>query len=222
MTSVEKLEFTLDFVSDPICPWCFVGFRALDWAVMALSFSYDVSVRYRPYRLDPDTPREGRDRAATLARKVPDAGQRAAMHEALLSAMQDVGVSFDPNLPQRVVDTTDAHRLIRWAHDGTHAKPVMEGLFEAYWIHGEDLSQTAVLAQIAGDAGLDPEDIADRLATGEDRADVAEEAASFRGGGVDGVPTFIVNEATGFAGALPKAQLLATLQELAQGTVPNP
>ena len=54
-----------------------------------------------------------------------------------------------------------------------------------------------------------------RLGTDEDADDVAEEAAAFREGGVTGVPTFIVNEEQGFAGALPKDQLLAAIKELA-------
>ncbi len=44
---------------------------------------------------------------------------------------------------------------------------------------------------------------------------MAEEAQAFRQGGVTGVPTFIVNERTGFQGALPKAQLLEAFKQLA-------
>ena len=41
------------------------------------------------------------------------------------------------------------------------------------------------------------------------------EADAFRGAGVSGVPTFIVNERTGFAGALPPARLADALRQAA-------
>ncbi|MEM9234643.1 MAG: DsbA family protein, partial [Pseudomonadota bacterium] len=52
----HRPALSVDMVSDLVCPWCYIGFRGLDWARMALSFEYTLSVRYRPYRLDPDTP----------------------------------------------------------------------------------------------------------------------------------------------------------------------
>ncbi|WOI52641.1 DsbA family oxidoreductase [Parvularcula sp. LCG005] len=208
----------IDMIADPICPWCYIGFRSLDWALMALSFEVSPQVQYRPYRLDPETPKGGRDRAATLASKFPDTEARQRMDEALRQAMNDVGVSFDPETPKLIPDTTDAHRLLRWAHDENLQHDVLAGLFEAYWQHGEDLSRREVLVQVAEAAGMNTDNLADRLATAEDVSAVRDEAAELRGGGVDSVPTFIVNEQTGFAGALPKAQMLDALRQLAQET----
>ena len=208
---------TIDMVSDPVCPWCYVGHAALGFALMALSFEGPVALRYRPYRLAPDTPPGGRDRAAALAAKFPDGDQREAMRAALIDAGTSAGVSFDPSAPERLPDTTDAHRVIRWSHEDGHQRDVAGAIFEAYWRRGEDIGGHAVLAAAAARGGMDRAAVLDRLATDEDRADVAEEAAAFRAGGVTGVPTFIVNEAQGFAGALPKDQLLAAIRQLAAG-----
>ena len=205
-------------VSDPVCPWCYVGLASLDWALMALSFERDVALRFRPYRLAPDTPPEGRDRAEALTAKFPDAGQRARARAAIIEAGRAAGVTFDPDTPERLPDTTDAHRVIRWAHEDGAQRAVKRGVMDAYWQRGEDIGDRAVLARVAGGAGMDREAVAARLDTQEDRTDVAEEAAGFRAGGVDGVPTFIVNERTGFAGALPKDELLAALRQLAGET----
>ncbi len=204
----------IDMVADPVCPWCYIGFRALDWVAMALSFETPLAIRYRPYRLDPTTPPEGRDRAATLAAKFPDPGHRAAVNDALKTAMADVGLSFDPGLPPRLPDPTDAQRLVLWSHADGLQRETMAALFDAYWQHGEDISQRDVLRQVAITAGLDGDDVAERLETNEDRTAIAEEAAAFRQGGVDGVPTFIVGEQAGFAGALPKAKMLEAFRTL--------
>ena len=213
-----KPQLTIDMVSDPVCPWCYIGFKSLGWSLMALSFQAEVTVRYRPYRLSPETPPGGTDRRAALAAKFPDDAQRAAMREALEEAMQDAGVSFDPDTPERLPDTTDAHRVIRWSHEEGLQREVTEAVFEAYWQRGEDIGQRDVLARAAARGGLEEAEVAARLASEEDRTDVAEEAAAFRAGGVSGVPTFIVNEQTGFAGAVPKDKMLEAFRTLAAET----
>ena len=208
---------TIDVVSDPVCPWCYVGHASLGFALMALSFEGPVALRYRPYRLAPDTPPGGEDREAVMVRKFPDEAQRAAMREALAEAARGAGVSFDPGTPARLPDTTDAHRVIRWSHEGNHQREVAGAIFEAYWQRGEDIGEHDVLAAAASRGGMDGDDVARRLATDEDRDDVTQEAAAFRAGGVSSVPTFIVNETQGFAGALPKDQLLAAVRQSAAG-----
>ncbi|MEM9422022.1 MAG: DsbA family oxidoreductase [Pseudomonadota bacterium] len=215
MTFLDRPQLSIDMVSDVICPWCYIGFRSLDWAEMALSFNNSVAIRYRPYRLDPDTPAEGRDRRATLAGKFPDALQRTSMLEALEQSKADVGLQFDPERPERIPDTTNAHRLVRWAHESDKQHTAMNALFEAYWHHGEDVSKPGVLVAIAEEVGLDGREISARLQTREDEASVKEEAAAFRAAGFGGVPAFIVNEATAFTGALPKNQLLETIKSIA-------
>lgn len=140
------------------------------------------------------------------------------MAGALKKAMLDVGLDFDPDAPSRLPDTTDAHRLIRWAAEEDAAHAMKGALFEAYWQHGEDIGLPDVLGQAVEVAGLNPDDMLARLETAEDREAVRQEAAELRGGGVSGIPAFIINEQAGFEGALPKADLLATLKELAAET----
>lgn len=205
----------IDVVSDPICPWCYVGHGALGFALMALSFEGEVALRYRPYRLRPDTPKAGLDRDAAMAAKFPDPAQREQMRAALMEAARGAGVSFDPGTPSWLPDTTDAHRVIRWSHEGGHQRDVAGAIFEAYWQRGEDIGDRDVLAAAAGRGGMDKDEVAQRLGSDEDLDDVAQEAAAFRAGGVASVPTFIVGETQGFSGALPKAELLEAIKRLA-------
>ena len=65
---------------------------------------------------------------------------------------------------------------------------------------------------------MDVEEITAKLASDDDRQDILQEADDFRRGGVTGVPTFIVNEQAGFAGALPPDQLLDTIKKLVTET----
>ncbi|WP_041535101.1 DsbA family oxidoreductase [Parvularcula bermudensis] len=216
--STPRPQLTIDVVLDLVCPWCFIGFRGLDWAAMALSFEFDLGVRFRPYQLDPTTPVAGRDRESVWQEKFPDSEIRARVVSALHEAMADVGLSFALDRPDRLPNTLDAHRVVRWAGLEGGGREMVAALFEAYWTEGADISRHDVLAAAAETAGLGGADIEARLASDEDRADIAQEMSELRAGGVTGVPTFIVNEKAGFPGALPKAELLAALRQLAEET----
>ncbi|NHK26849.1 DsbA family oxidoreductase [Parvularcula flava] len=219
MSDTSKPLLILDMVSDPVCPWCYVGKRSLDRALMALSFSNDLMVRYRPYQLAPDAPKEGRNRKEYLASKF-SAEQLDQMNGALLEAARVAGLDLDPSLPEIAPNTLDAHRVIRWAHEDNLQREVVEALFDAYWKHGLDLGSHDVLATVAAEAGMEKADVLARLGSVEDVNDVKEEAQAFRAGGVNGVPTFIINEQAGFAGALPPDQLLETIRQVAAETEP--
>ncbi len=41
-------KFTIDVVSDVVCPWCFLGRKRLEKA-LALNPDLDVSVNWRPF-----------------------------------------------------------------------------------------------------------------------------------------------------------------------------
>ena len=58
----------IDFISDTVCPWCFIGKRRLSRA-MAMRPTISFDVRYRPYRLDPTIPKGGLERDSYLSAK---------------------------------------------------------------------------------------------------------------------------------------------------------
>ena len=216
--SDEKPRLVIDMVADPVCPWCYVGKRALDRAVMALSFSHDLVVRYRPYQLAPDLPQKAGNRRDYMEKKFPDKAQREQMAAALVEAAREAGLALDPSLPELQPNTLNALRLIRWSHFEGRQAEIVEGIFSAYWHKNRDISDPAVLAGIARSCGMDGDETLARLETDEDRDDIAGEIASFRQGGVSAVPTFIVNEAAGFPGAYPPDKLLKGLRQLAGET----
>ena len=62
------MNVTIDVVSDVMCPWCYIGKRRLEQA-LAMVKTGEVTVRWRPYQLDPTLPPEGRDRRDYLEKK---------------------------------------------------------------------------------------------------------------------------------------------------------
>ena len=58
---------TIDVYSDVICPWCYVGKRRLEKG-LALA-GQPATVRWHPFELNPDLPREGVERRAYRVKK---------------------------------------------------------------------------------------------------------------------------------------------------------
>ncbi|MBT8471315.1 MAG: DsbA family oxidoreductase [Marinicaulis sp.] len=211
----------VDIVSDPVCPWCYVGFKAFQHARDQIADEYHVLPRVRAYQLNPDTPSEGADRVAYYAKKFPDEKQRAEMVLQLKAAAVGAGFTFDPLGPTHLPNTRKAHQIIRLAHFDGAQERVTDKIFNAYWDDGADIGDDDVLIKIADDAGLDAANARRDLSQPLSINQVLAEAEAFRRAGVSGVPTFIVNERDGFSGALPPARLAEALRQAAsQVSVP--
>ena len=60
-------DWQLDVISDVICLWCLIGKRRLAKALDLLAPELAVSVRWQPFELNPDMPKEGMVRNAYRA-----------------------------------------------------------------------------------------------------------------------------------------------------------
>ncbi len=211
----DSPRLIVDIVADPVCPWCYIGLKSFGLAKDRIAADFVVLPRIRAYQLNPDTPAEGVDRQAYYAKKFPDEAQRAQMIHQLKAAALGAGFAFDPSKPAHLPNTLKAHQIIRLAHyDGAQERLAL-ALYGAYWDEGADIGDDETLVAIADAAGLDADNARRDLLNPTSASEVKAEADAFRGAGVSGVPTFIVNERTGFAGALPPARLADALRQAA-------
>ncbi|GJL93688.1 MAG: DSBA oxidoreductase [Hyphococcus sp.] len=217
-TMPERPRLLVDIVSDPVCPWCYVGLRSFQNARDRIKGQFQVLPRIRAYQLNPDTPVEGVDRKDYYAKKFPDEKQRAEMVLSLKAAAAGAGFTFDPLGPTHLPNTLKAHQLIRLAHYDGAQERLAETLYNAYWNHGKDIGDEETLIQIADHAGLDADNARRDLQNDQSAKEIREEADAFRQTGVSGVPTFIINERAGFSGALPPARLAEALLQAAEAT----
>jgi predicted DsbA family dithiol-disulfide isomerase len=209
---LASTSLTIDVFADPVCPWCWIGKRRLD-AALAARPDIDATIRWRPFQLDPAIPPEGLDRAEYLESKFGDVDRVRATHEQLTAIGRDEGVAFLFADITRAPNTLDAHRAIRFAaEEGPIAQgALMEQLFELYFTEGEDISDLAVIARAADEAGIDAETLIARLETDEDVEDVREEAERARAIGVEGVPCFIFADKLVVMGAHPPEVLVEAM-----------
>jgi predicted DsbA family dithiol-disulfide isomerase len=208
----------IDIVSDTVCPWCFIGKRRIERA-MALRPDVKFDVSWRPYRLDPSIPREGVDRRAYLKAKFGDSPRTTAMGDAIRTEGESEGITFAFDKIARSPNTLDSHRLIRWAASAGVQNEVVEGLFQAYFIEGQDIGSSAVLSEVAGKAGMDGELVATLLSGDADLESIEREAGLANEMGITGVPTFIFDSKFMISGAR-EAELLVRIIDKARTSEP--
>ncbi len=190
----------IDFISDTVCPWCFIGKRRLGRA-MAMRPAISFDVRYRPFRLDPTIPKAGLERTAYLAAKFGKNGGIEDAQRVIAAEGAKDGIEFDFAAIHRAPNTLDSHRLIRWAAMTGAQDEVVERLFAAYFENGEDIGDIRVLADIADVCGMDGAQIADMLESDQDLTFVEREDQLAREMGVTGVPAMIFNNKAAISGA---------------------
>lgn len=217
----EPKPVHVDLISDVICPWCYVGFRAFLGAC-SLRGDTPVALTMRPYQLDPTIPKEGMNRKQRLLQKFGgDEDRLKALSAPLIDAGLAVGIAFDFERAEITPNTLDCHRLLRWAR-GAHAEAEImcaEALFQACHVEGEDLTKAGTLVAIARGIGMDGSVVADLLASDADVAEVRAELTIAGRMGVTGVPCFVFNQEFAVMGAQSIEHFVAALDR-ASGLAP--
>ncbi|MEM9206116.1 MAG: DsbA family oxidoreductase [Pseudomonadota bacterium] len=189
MPAPEKLS--VDIVSDVMCPWCYIGKRKFEQALPSLT-DVPMDVMWRPYQLDATLPPGGKDRQTYLSEKFGGPERAAAIYEHIEDAGEAVGLDFAFDRIKVSPNTLDAHRLVRWASTTGLQDQIVEALFEAFFMQGENIGDHGTLIRIAQDAGLDAGLIGDLL-VGEADIDLTKREIELATNmGVTGVPCFII------------------------------
>jgi predicted DsbA family dithiol-disulfide isomerase len=192
----------LDIFSDPVCPWCFVGKANLDRA-LASHPDNPFQIQWHPFQLNPDMPSEGVAKRAYLEAKFGGKARVDAIHERLREVARGAGVAMDPDKPQRMPNTLDAHRLIHSAGIEGVQSVIVTALMRAYWVDGRDIGDHETLADIAGENGMDRAATLRLLRSDADADDILARDGDARRKGVNAVPTFLVAQQYVVSGAQP-------------------
>jgi predicted DsbA family dithiol-disulfide isomerase len=209
----------LDIISDPICPWCYIGAANLTRA-LETARAQPFDIHWRPFQLNPDMAPEGADRRAYLDAKFGGPDRARQIYARIEAAAAEAGLDLHFDLIRRTPNTLDAHRLIRWAVAEGVQTPLVGQLFRRYFREGKDISNPDVLAAAATAAGMDEPLVRRLLASDADVEEVRAEDAAFREMGVTGVPTFILGNRYVITGAQPPEVWTRIVAELEAATAP--
>ncbi|MDA3859009.1 MAG: DsbA family oxidoreductase [Roseovarius sp.] len=181
----------LDIISDPICPWCYIGKTLLDQA-LAQRPDHGFEIAWHPFQLNPEMPAAGMGRREYLEHKFGGKDGAMRAYAPVVERTEAAGLTIDFAAIKRTPNTLDAHRLIHWAGIEEVQNDMAMALFRAYFEEGRDIGDHEVLADIADSLSMDGAMILRLLQTEADREDIKTRDAQFRQMGITGVPTFIV------------------------------
>ncbi|MFE2614576.1 DsbA family protein [Micromonospora chalcea] len=203
----------IEIYADVVCPWCWIGKRRLEQALEA--YDGDVTVRFRPFQLDPTPVTEPKSLLEALGDKFGgrDKAEGMAAHVTGVAAGAGLDLRFDRAV---AANTFDAHRLVRFATERGRSAEMVERLYRAHFHDGVDVGSIDALVTLAGEAGLDETEARQYLESNLGRREVAADLSAAHQLGVSSVPTFVLAGKYAVTGAQEPETLLAALREVAQ------
>ena len=203
----------IDVIADTVCPWCFIGKRRLEHA-LALRPHIMPDITWRAFLLNPEIPSEGLDRSIYLVKKFGSESRVRRIYGAIADTGLSVEIDFAFERIDKTPNSVDSHRLIRKAQKQGCGEKVVEDLYRAFFMEGQDIGDKLLLTNIGASNGLDRDALENYLQTDEDVSDIYDENTSAHRLGVNGVPAFVFNNNWVISGA-QEPQVIARMLDAA-------
>jgi predicted DsbA family dithiol-disulfide isomerase len=215
---LERMQ--LEIWSDVMCPFCYMGKRRLEKALLEFPHAGEVETVWRSYQLDPGLqPAPGKSIHEYLAeRKGMSRDWSVRMHAQLEKSAAELGLSYNFDAVV-VANSFDAHRLAHLARRNGLQEQMQERLFAAYFAEGKDMGDAETLIGLGTGIGLDPAETRAVVTGGQFAEEVRSECREADQLGADGVPFFVIDRRYGFTGARPSELIREVLEKAWSGQV---
>ena len=170
-------------------------------------------MRWRPFELNPDVPREGIARRDYRVAKFGSWERSLALDAEVREAGAGDGLDFRHALQTRTPNTLASHALVALAAPGERQGRVVEALFGAYFTEGRDVGDVDTLVEIGTGCGLDAAAAEAAVTDEATRAALHAEAQGYARGGVSGVPSVLLEGFLLYSGAQPPEAIADVLRE---------
>ena len=174
------IEFHFDFSS----PYSYIAAEVID----GLAEKYGRKVKWRPMLLGVVFQKTGQP----LLVNVPLKGEYSLRDFSRSARYFNVPFKFPAKFP---MSTVSAARAYYWLHgqDCAKARQFARAIFRAYWVDGRDISDLAVVSDIAANLGIDRDALAAGIATPEIKERLKIETDTAIARGMCGAPYFVVD-----------------------------
>jgi predicted DsbA family dithiol-disulfide isomerase len=169
-----------------------------------------VRVEWVHFPLHPDTPAEGRALADLFRGRNVDL---PTLHAQMRERMAAEGLAYGER--SMTYNSRLAQELGKWAETQPGGEAIHDALFRAYFVETRNISDEAVLVQVAESVGLPGEPAREVIRTRSFKEAVDADWNKAYQYGITGVPTFVAG-GYGVVGAQPYELLERLLQEAGQ------
>lgn len=195
---------TIDIVSDVSCPWCIIGYQALKKALDNHSSKLRATIKWQPFELNPNMPKEGEEINQHLAHKYNiNEHQIEQNRHHIQQRGLSVGYEFGNRGGGRIYNTFDAHRLLHWASEQGLQTELKLALFDLYFKESGDPSDHQQLLTKAREVGLNEQQALKILQSDKYTKEVREQQQYYHSMGISSVPAVIVNNKHLISGGQP-------------------
>lgn len=195
--------------SDYVCPFAYVGFRRLQRAGGGAGRPAVPAppVEWRPFELHPETPPSGIPRDV-VRRGAAERGA-TARPGTLRRLLDDDGLVLTPSAVQ--FNSRLALQAAEYARDHGCFDALHDRLFTAAFEEGADLGRPEVIGRLAGEVGLDGDDVVEAVTSWRHLDRVVEAVEDAMALGITGTPSYLLPDGTVLRGVQPVEVLEAAL-----------
>jgi len=156
----------------------------------ALQGEADFKVTWKPFFLNPNTPKEGIPLVEYISSRYgAEAGRKVRDGKSpLVRVGKELGITF--NHDRFIVNTLKSHCMLEMAQSSGNQDAVADALFKIYFEDGSDISTDEVLLKVAEDLGLNKEEVKKSLEDTNLHESIKKEAQHATLRGIHGVPFF--------------------------------
>ncbi|UOQ86391.1 DsbA family oxidoreductase [Gracilibacillus salinarum] len=206
----------IEIWSDFVCPFCYIGKKRLEQAIERFPHPIDVTIEYKSFELDPDTPKyTGGSIHEMLAKKYNmSLDQAKHANQQIGEQAKAVGLEFvfDTMKPG---NTFDAHRLSKYAAKLNRETEYVDSMLYHYFTLSKDLSDKETLLAITDELAFDHEEVSSILEDESSYAnDVRNDEETAKSLGVTGVPFFVFNKKYAISGAQPIETFMQAIEKV--------
>ncbi len=198
--------------SDVMCPFCYIGKRKFEKALLEFEGMKNVSIEWKSFQLNPGMVTDAKKTIESylVEAKGISFEQAQMMNDRVSKLAKEVGLNFQ--LDKAILaNSFNAHRLTHFAKSAGKQQEAEESLFQAYFVEGKNISDIDTLVQLGTAIGLEPKELLASLESDAYSNDVKKDQQEAQELGISGVPFYVFNRKFAVSGAQESAVFLNAL-----------
>lgn len=211
---IVKPKMKIEIWSDVMCPFCYLGKHKFEKALEQFPHKDNIEIEWKSFQLQPDLVTDTTININQYLAEIKDLSieEASQMNNHVAQAGKAIGLTY--NVDQIVVaNSFKAHNLIQFAKTQLKQNEIEEKLFETYFANGKNIDDIPTLIELANEAGLNTNNLANVLENNEFAPQVQADINEARKLGIRGVPFFAFNRKYAISGAQEPSAFLSTLEK---------
>jgi len=179
----NKVTVHIEFISDYICPWCYIGKARLGRVKELVKEEIDLEIEVKPFLLYPKIPKGG------VAKEVFAKKTKLGMGRSLKMEAAAENLTLSYQKIERIPASFEAHRLTTLVETNLLKFELAKRIFYGYFEEGADIENHDFLIDQAKSVGVEKKTIGEFFATDAGKLATEEAIKASKNAFISVVPT---------------------------------